>query len=82
MPEVRYTVTTINTGSAHGKIYANLYVRLVDRKDRQRSVDQMSVVMRERLRQVAGITVTHVGLLDSVGGREAVAVLDPGTGPG
>ncbi len=70
MPEVRYTLTTINTGNAQGKIYASVYVRLVDRKDRQRSVDQMSVVMRERLRQVAGITVTHVGLLDSVGGQK------------
>ncbi len=70
MPEVRYTVTTINTGSAQGKISANVYVRLIDRKDRQRSVDQMSVVLREHLRQVAGITVTHVGLLDSVGGEK------------
>jgi HAE1 family hydrophobic/amphiphilic exporter-1 len=70
MPEVRYTVATINTGSAQGKIYANVYIRLVDRKDRTRSVDQMSVVLRERLRQVAGITLTHVGLLDSVGGQK------------
>ena len=70
MPEVRYTVATINTGSAQGKIYTNVYIRLVDRKDRKRSVDEMSVVMRERLRQVAGITVTHVGLLDSVGGEK------------
>jgi hydrophobic/amphiphilic exporter-1 (mainly G- bacteria), HAE1 family len=70
MPEVRYTVATINTGNAQGKIYASVYVRLVDRKDRKRSVDDMSVVMRERLRQVAGITVTHVGLLDSVGGQK------------
>src|SRR3989344_681816 len=28
MPEVRYTLATINTGSAQGKIYANIYVRL------------------------------------------------------
>jgi HAE1 family hydrophobic/amphiphilic exporter-1 len=70
MPEVRYTLTTINTGSAQGKIYATSYIRLIDRKDRKRSVDEMSVVMRERLRQVAGITVTHVGLLDSVGGEK------------
>jgi hydrophobic/amphiphilic exporter-1 (mainly G- bacteria), HAE1 family len=70
LPEVRYTVTTINTGNAQGKIYASVYVRLVDRKDRKRSVDQMSVVLRERLRQVAGITVTHAGLLDSVGGQK------------
>ena len=71
-PEVAYTLTTINTGSATGKMYANLYVRLADRKDRKRSVDEMSTLMRERLRQVAGITVTHVGLLDSVGGNKQV----------
>ncbi len=71
-PEVRYTLSTINTGNAAGKIYASIYVRLVDRKDRARSVDQLSSVLRERLRQVPGITVTHVGLLDSVGGNKQV----------
>jgi len=67
-PEVRYTLATLNTGNAQGKMYANVYIRLVDRKDRRRSVDEMSGVLRNRLAQVAGITVTHVGLLDSVGG--------------
>ena len=72
MPEVRYTLSTINTGSAQGKIYANIYVRLVDRKDRSRSVDQMSDVLRERLKTVPGITITHVGLVDAVGGNKQV----------
>jgi HAE1 family hydrophobic/amphiphilic exporter-1 len=72
MPEVRYTLTTINTGDAQGKMYASIYVRLVDRKARDRSVDQMSTVLRERLRSVPGITVTHVGLRDSVGGNKPV----------
>jgi HAE1 family hydrophobic/amphiphilic exporter-1 len=71
-PEVRYTLTTINTGNAQGKIYANIYIRLVDRKDRALSVDQMSVKLRQRLRNVAGITVTHVGLLDAVGGQKQI----------
>jgi HAE1 family hydrophobic/amphiphilic exporter-1 len=71
-PEVRYTLATINTGNAAGKIYASLYVRLVDRKDRSRSADQLSSVLRERLKQVPGITVTHVGLLDSVGGNKQI----------
>jgi len=71
-PEVRYTLSTINTGAANGKIYASIYVRLVDRKDRQRNVDQMSATLRERLRQVPGITVTHAGLLDAVGGNKQV----------
>ena len=71
-PEVRYTLTTINTGNAQGKIYASIYIRLVDRKARKLSVDQMSVTLRERLKQVPGITVTHVGLLDSVGGQKQI----------
>jgi len=72
MPEVRYTLSTINTGNAQGKMYASIYVRLVDRKDRGRSVDQMSDVLRERLKTLPGITVTHVGLLDAVGGQKQV----------
>ena len=72
LPEVRYTLSTINTGNAQGKIYASIYIRLVDRKARSRSVDELSGVLRERLKQVPGMTVTHVGLLDSVGGNKQV----------
>ena len=72
LPEVRYTLATINTGNAQGKIYASIYIRLVDRKARSRSVDELSGVLRERLKQVPGMTVTHVGLLDSVGGNKQV----------
>ncbi|MDM0083963.1 efflux RND transporter permease subunit [Variovorax sp. J31P179] len=72
MPEVRYTLSTINSGDAQGKIYASIYVRLVDRRARSRSVDQMSTVLRERLRAIPGITVTHVGLRDSVGGNKPI----------
>ncbi|PIW09768.1 MAG: nodulation protein NolG, partial [Comamonadaceae bacterium CG17_big_fil_post_rev_8_21_14_2_50_60_13] len=72
-PEVNYTLTTINTGNAQGKIYASVYIRLVDRHLRQRNVDAMSVLLRQRLRQVPGITVTHVGLLDPVGGQKQIA---------
>ncbi len=73
-PEVRYTVTTINTGQAQGRIYASVYVRLVDRKDRKYSVEQMSVPLRERLQRVPGINVTHVGLLDAIGGQKAISL--------
>jgi HAE1 family hydrophobic/amphiphilic exporter-1 len=71
-PEVRYTLSTLNTGNAQGKMYASVYVRLVDRKARDRSVDQMGVLLRERMKSVAGITVTHVGLLDPIGGNKPV----------
>jgi HAE1 family hydrophobic/amphiphilic exporter-1 len=69
-PEVRYTLTTINTGQAQGKIYALMYVRLVDRKDRTLSQDQLTGPLRERLARIPGITVTHVGQLDPVGGAK------------
>ena len=72
LPEVRYTLATVNTGTAPGKIYSSLYVRLVDRKARTRSVDQISGYLRERLKQVPGITVTHVGLVDAVGGNKQI----------
>ncbi len=71
-PEVNYTLTTINTGSAPGKMYASIYIRLVDRHLRKRNVDAMSTVLRQRLREVPGITVTHVGLLDPVGGQKQI----------
>ena len=71
-PEVNYTLSTINTGNAQGTMYASMYVRLVDRKERSLSVDAMSAQLRDRLRKVAGITVTHAGLRDSVGGQKQV----------
>ncbi|MCU0814155.1 MAG: efflux RND transporter permease subunit [Burkholderiaceae bacterium] len=74
MPEVMYTLTTINTGQAAGRIYATMYVRLVDRHLRERNVDQMSVPLRERLARVPGITVTHVGLLDGVSGAKQISL--------
>ncbi|MBC7955495.1 MAG: efflux RND transporter permease subunit, partial [Cytophagales bacterium] len=69
MPEVRYTVTTINSGQAAGKIYGATYVRLVDRKDRQRSIDQMTVPLREQLARIPGVTVTNIGQTDLGGGK-------------
>ncbi len=80
-PEVRYTLSTINTGNAQGKIYAAIYIRMTDRKERIRSVNEMSVILRDRLKQVPGITVTHVGLLDMVGGNKQItfSILGPDT---
>ncbi|MDP3346401.1 MAG: efflux RND transporter permease subunit [Hydrogenophaga sp.] len=71
-PEVKYTLATLNTGNAVGTMYASVYVRLVDRKDRTLSADAMSAKLRERLRSVPGITVSHAGLLDPVGGNKQV----------
>jgi len=71
-PEVRYTLSTINTGNANGKIYANVYFRLVDRQLRTLNIIEFTPIIRERLRKMGGLTVTHVGLLDSVGGSKQI----------
>jgi len=71
-PEVRYTLTTINTGAAQGKIYASVYVRLVDRHQRDRGIEAIVAEFRQRLAQVPGITVTHAGQLDLVGGNKQI----------
>ncbi|MBU3652611.1 MAG: efflux RND transporter permease subunit [Limnohabitans sp.] len=71
-PEVRYTLATLNTGNANGKSYASIYIRLVDRQQRQRSMDDLSVQWRARLAQVPGISVTHIGQLDAMGGNKQI----------
>ena len=78
-PEVRYTLSTINTGTAIGKSYTSIYVRFVDRKLRNRSVDTVAALVRQRLAQVPGITVTHVGQLDAVGGNKQIEFSLQGT---
>jgi len=67
-PEVTDLYTTINTGTAQGKNYATTYVKLTPRDQRERSAYQMGIMLRERLHRIAGVTVTHVGSLQGVGG--------------
>jgi HAE1 family hydrophobic/amphiphilic exporter-1 len=67
-PEVRDLYTSINTGTAQGKNYATTYVRLTPRDQRKRSTSELSIPLRNRLSQIAGITVTHIGSLEGVGG--------------
>ncbi len=68
LPEVRDLYTTINTGTAQGKNYATVYARLVPRAERQRSTKALNQPLRDKLAHIPGITVTHVGALDGVGG--------------
>jgi len=69
LPEVQYTVTTINSGQAAGKIYGAVYIRLVDRQLRTRSIDQMALPLRQRLASIPGITITNIGVTDLGGGK-------------
>ncbi|MDP1646656.1 MAG: efflux RND transporter permease subunit [Rubrivivax sp.] len=68
-PEVRHTVTTINSGFAQGRIYGSVYVRLTDRKERERSITELTTPLRERLARIPGITVTNIGVTDLGGGK-------------
>jgi HAE1 family hydrophobic/amphiphilic exporter-1 len=68
-PEVRHTVTTINSGQAQGRNYGAVYVRLQDRKDRRRGVDELTLAVRERLARIPGITITNIGVTDLGGGK-------------
>lgn len=79
MPEVRYTLATINTGFALGRNQVSIYVRLKDRRERTRNVDQLSAPMRQALSQIPGITVTQVGVLDSVAGLKPIQLSIQGT---
>ncbi|WP_338848574.1 efflux RND transporter permease subunit [Massilia sp. W12] len=68
MPEVLDTYVTVNTGNSQGKNYATVFVRLVARAERKRNAYQLGIELRQRINQVGGIVVTHVGNLDGVGG--------------
>ena len=74
LPEVLYTYTTINTGTTLGKNYASVYIKLKPRKERTRSQHVMTAPLRERLTRIAGITVTHVGVSNAVGGTKVLII--------
>jgi HAE1 family hydrophobic/amphiphilic exporter-1 len=67
-PEITDIYSTVNTGNAQGKNYATVFMRLKPRSQRTLTTGQMAPLLRDRLARVAGITVTHVGALDGVGG--------------
>jgi HAE1 family hydrophobic/amphiphilic exporter-1 len=69
-PEALFTYATINTGIALGKNYVSVYVRLKNREDRTRRVQQLMMPARERLARIAGITVTNLGVPSSFGGKQ------------
>jgi hydrophobic/amphiphilic exporter-1 (mainly G- bacteria), HAE1 family len=78
-PEVRFTLASVNTGNAQGKNNGYVYIRLVDRKDRKRSMKEINTALRERLGQIAGVTVTQVGPADAVGGGKQIEFSLQGT---
>jgi hydrophobic/amphiphilic exporter-1 (mainly G- bacteria), HAE1 family len=72
LPEVRHTVVTINSGFTLGKNQIGVYVRLVDRNQRQRSMNDLVEPMREKLARIPGVTVTNIGVTD-LGGSKSIS---------
>ncbi|AMO98729.1 MMPL family protein [Collimonas arenae] len=67
-PEVQDIYSTVNTGNSQGKNYASVFIRLTPRDQRKRNNSELTPLLRQRLSQVAGITVTQVGALAAAGG--------------
>ncbi len=68
------TYGTINTGVTQGKNYATLFAKLKPRGERKLSVLEMRQPVRESLNQIAGITVTDLGNLSSVGSGKPIQI--------
>ena len=64
--EVRALYTTINTGNAQGKNMGTVFIKLCPRSERDISAKEFNILLRQRLRHLAGIRLTHVGPLDGL----------------
>ncbi len=73
-PEVAYTYATVNTGVVQGKNYSTVFVRLKERRQRERSQKALAHPLRERLGRIAGIEVTYVGPYASVSSGKPLQV--------
>ncbi|MCC7060044.1 MAG: efflux RND transporter permease subunit, partial [Burkholderiaceae bacterium] len=71
---VTMTYGTINTGIALGRNYATAFALLVDREHRPLSVQQMRKPVRERLTQIAGVTLTDLGNLNAVSSGKPIQI--------
>ncbi len=71
---VLFTYATVNTGAIQGRNYATLFGKLIERKKRTQSVQQMRQPVRERLSRIPGVTITDVGTPSSVGSGKPVQV--------
>ncbi len=68
------TYTTINTGITQGKNYATTFARLKPKSERSLSVLEMRAPLREKIAQIAGVTLTDIGNLSSVGSGKPIQV--------
>jgi hydrophobic/amphiphilic exporter-1 (mainly G- bacteria), HAE1 family len=71
-PGVIQTYITVNTGISQGKNYATVFASLVPRTQRPMSLQQMRQPVRERVSQIAGVTITDLGNLSTVGSGKPI----------
>ena len=72
-PEVHTTYATVNSGTAVGKNNAQIYVKLVPRKERKRSQGMLQKPFRERLARISGIEAS-VGTPGGMGGTKPIQI--------
>jgi HAE1 family hydrophobic/amphiphilic exporter-1 len=68
-PEVRYTYTTLGGGASGTVDEGNIYVRLTPMDQRKRSAEEMAQVLRDEMKNVAGVKLS-VFTNDFSGGRK------------
>jgi HAE1 family hydrophobic/amphiphilic exporter-1 len=68
-PEVRYTYTTLGGGASGTVDEGNIYVRLTPMNERKRSAEEMAQVLRNEMKNVAGVKLS-VFTNDFAGGRK------------
>ncbi len=68
-PEVAFTYTTIGGGFRGTPNSGGIYVRLVPRKERKRSQDEIQTALRKQLSRIPGIRPSIMGTPSIFGGR-------------
>src|SRR5205085_7545386 len=67
--EVAYTYTTLGGGLSQAVDVGNIYVRLIPKKERSVSAEQLAAILRTETKRIAGATVS-VFTSDFGGGRK------------
>src|SRR6185312_4084786 len=58
LPEVTYTYATLGNGATGGVDEGNIYVRTVGKGERNRSIEELARIVRERTAKMSGATVS------------------------
>ncbi|HEX7018389.1 MAG TPA: efflux RND transporter permease subunit, partial [Gemmatimonadaceae bacterium] len=58
LPETRYTYTTLGSGTTGGVDEGKIYVRLVPKTDRSRSVEEIAEVLRAQTKHIVGASIS------------------------